>query len=257
VATPPPLLTASSYLESVSCIKPGSCLVVGWQNLGNSPNTGCGCMEAAFAYRWDGKRWYNDSSVAQPVGSLGTNFQAVSCRSATWCEAVGVYDMPPQQDTSVSLPLAELWNGQTWTVQSTPMPGGALNPLNRVSCSSTTFCLATGSEAAELVPFNIGYAMVFEGGHWSLTNIPVTSNFDGDDLEGVSCTSSSNCYVTGDYIPNDLILHWAGRALRFSWLSPHPFHGSLHAVACTLTACEAVGFAASSTGQTTKAARKG
>ena len=44
--------------------------------------------------------------------------------------------------------LAEVWDGSTWTVQSTPNPTGATSgSLYGVSCTSATACTAVGTDA--------------------------------------------------------------------------------------------------------------
>jgi hypothetical protein len=39
------------------------------------------------------------------------------------------------------MPLAETWDGSTWTIQSTPVSSGG---LSAVSCTSATVCTAVG-----------------------------------------------------------------------------------------------------------------
>ena len=68
----------------------------------------------------------------------------VSCTSATACTAVGIligYVGP------ILAPVAEAWNGTSWTIQNTPTPSGAGYPsqFNAVSCTSATACRAVGS----------------------------------------------------------------------------------------------------------------
>ena len=68
--------------------------------------------------------------------------QGVSCTSGTACTAVGHYT----NSAGVQVTLAEIWNGSSWAIQSTPNPSGAKNPvLNAVSCTSSTACTAVGS----------------------------------------------------------------------------------------------------------------
>jgi hypothetical protein len=65
----------------------------------------------------------------------------VACTSANACTAVGAYNT----STNVPLPLAERWNGSSWTVQPTPTPPNATaSVLQAVSCTSATACTAVG-----------------------------------------------------------------------------------------------------------------
>ena len=62
---------------------------------------------------------------------------------ATACVTVGDY---PGSTVNSYVPLAETWNGASWSTQSTPVPYGAANTILRgVSCTRTTACKAAGS----------------------------------------------------------------------------------------------------------------
>ena len=68
--------------------------------------------------------------------------------------------------------MAEVWNGSSWAIQSTPNPSGAKNPvLNAVSCTSSTACTAAGDytiSAGVRVPL----AEVWDGSGWSIQSTP-------------------------------------------------------------------------------------
>lgn len=50
-------------------------------------------------------------------------------------------------------PLAEGWDGTSWTIQSTAAPGSFDDTLNGVSCTSATNCIAVGSfNVTSLIP---------------------------------------------------------------------------------------------------------
>src|SRR5580692_11153395 len=69
----------------------------------------------------------------QPVAppSAGGLFNGVSCSSAQSCGAVGRTDGP----------LAEAWNGTSWTLAIVPTPAGAVtSELDAVSCVSARNC---------------------------------------------------------------------------------------------------------------------
>src|SRR5436305_1135547 len=67
---------------------------------------------------------------------------AVSCVSSTVCVAVGSY----VNSANVRVPLAESWDGASWSVQPTPSPdGGTEVELDGVSCTSASDCTAVGS----------------------------------------------------------------------------------------------------------------
>jgi len=68
--------------------------------------------------------------------------------------------------------LTELWDGASWTIQSTPNPTNGKDPvLNAVSCTSSTACTAAGDytiSAGVRVPL----AEVWDGSGWSIQSTP-------------------------------------------------------------------------------------
>ena len=55
----------------------------------------------------------------------------VSCKSTTFCVAVGFEDYP----TSEPEPLIDTWNGSSWTASSAPVPTSNKSYLDGVSCT--------------------------------------------------------------------------------------------------------------------------
>src|SRR2546421_11268664 len=76
-----------------------------------------------------GAATFNVQSVPTPHSPNGQGF-SVSCSSSTSCMAVGfsINSLGEQR------PLAETWNGTSWTVQAVPMPPCVHFPL--LSCVS-------------------------------------------------------------------------------------------------------------------------
>jgi hypothetical protein len=94
------------------------------------------------------------------------------------------------------------------------------NPPEYISCPSSTFCVAVGTN---------GYAQTFNGTSWGTPQfVDPSQNLSGSPLTSISCPSSSFCAAV------DL----AGRAIQFngsSWTSPDQIDStgnSLNAVAC-------------------------
>lgn len=74
------------------------------------------------------------------AGTPLDELHAVSCPSGNWCLAVGYSQRPTAQ-----VPLAEVWNGATWAIKSTPNHSvGSDNERADVSCSSPSACTAVG-----------------------------------------------------------------------------------------------------------------
>jgi hypothetical protein len=134
--------------------------------------------------------------------------------------------------------LAELWNGQRWVTEPTPMPLGKY--LSDVSCVSPTDC--TALDFARMERWN--------GRHWSIAMIPGVKR---GGLEGISCTARATCTAVGRANNNTTLAEqWNGT--RWSHRStPNPTgatSSSLAAVSCTTTTtCIAVGSSTDATGQ--------
>jgi surface antigen len=122
--------------------------------------------------------------------SFSANLSGVSCPTATFCMAVG----NPSDEVQ---PLAELWNGSTWTIQSTPLPTQDVGTFAAVSCSSSTACTAVGSFEGVVPPQLL--ADRWNGKRWTIESMPSPSGFSSGSLDGVACPSSSLCIAVGPY----------------------------------------------------------
>ena len=125
-------------LNGVSCSSATACTAVGnWGGYRPHDST-------VVAERWDGTTWTLQSVDTDDADNGLDELNGVSCTSATACTAVGIligYEGP------ILAPVAEAWNGTSWTIQNTPTPSGAGYPsqFNAVSCTSATACTAVGS----------------------------------------------------------------------------------------------------------------
>ena len=124
---------------------------------------------------------------------MGEDLTAVTCLTATSCEAVG--ELVNQGNP---LTLAEVWNGSTWTVQPTPNPSGfQTSTLSSVSCTSADACTAVGdSQANRQTPFRT-LAEIWNGSAWTLQPTPNRSATVPNLLNGVSCGASQTCTAVG------------------------------------------------------------
>jgi hypothetical protein len=103
------------------------------------------------------------------------------------CIAVGVFD---------DLTLAERWDGQNWTIQTTPNPSTTGSNLAGVSCPSVTACIAVGSHWDSATDVEVSLAEGFDGSTW--TAQPTPNPAEGGYLYGVSCPSASACIAVGN-----------------------------------------------------------
>jgi hypothetical protein len=130
---PVPSGGADADLEAVSCTAADRCEAVGTYSKGGTSRL--------LAERWNGSRWLAQAPSAV-AGAASTKLFAVSCVSATDCEAAG-------QTGTVALPdsagLLEKWNGTTWSVQKeVPPAGGKTASLSGISCTTGPVCEAVG-----------------------------------------------------------------------------------------------------------------
>jgi hypothetical protein len=233
-STPNPSGALFSQLSGVSCASSTACIAVGV-----SQSTG---QPSPLAEAWNGSAW-TLQSVPLPSGSTGAYFSGVSCTSASACTAVGV-----AFTSTAKVTLAEVWNGSSWTVQTTPNPTGATaSYLFGVSCTSTTFCTAVGinSSTTGSTPIAEGW----NGSTWSLETVPAPAGATGTSLDGVSCTSASACEAVGSSsaskgFPSMLAEGWNGTSWTIQ-VTPGPANAlftALSGVSCTAsTTCTAVG----------------
>jgi len=124
---PTPTKGTLAALNSVSCTSTTACMAVGFGGNGNS----------TLAEQWNGSAW---TYVSTPTKDAQSGLNSVSCTSTTACMAVGYSGNSSGTSTST---LAEQWNGSAWTLVPTPTKG-AHSLLGRVSCPSTTACMAVG-----------------------------------------------------------------------------------------------------------------
>jgi hypothetical protein len=199
---------------------------------------------AAGAFTW------SPQSVPAPQGRNG-EFFAVSCTSSTSCMAVGFFLNPLGEQR----PLAETWNGASWTVKTVPMPSGTqFGYLRGVSCTSATACTAVGAAGPTNLPTQ-PLAERWNGTSWAVQTVPNPANTIDVTFTGVSCTSGTACTAVGS-ARNTIAGHSVALAERWngsSWAvqtSPNPSGAGaieLTGVACTgASECIAVGYYTSS-----------
>ena len=218
-------------LNGVSCVSASFCAAVGGSDeSAESESTG-------FAELWNGSSW-SLQSLPSPAGGTDVVLKAVSCASASFCEAVGSYTA---FDTILS--LAEEWNGSAWTVQSTPNQSGTPTQLDGVSCVSATFCLA--------MDFYGAMAEVWNGTSWAAQSVPYPSGMANPGMYSVSCQSAMSCEAVGLYDNQDasdaetpFAALWNGTSWQDQSVpNPGALGQILDAVSCASAAfCEAVGY---------------
>jgi hypothetical protein len=183
---------SASILNGVSCVG-SSCFAVG------DFGTGGGDPSQMLAEKLV-PGGFVSQAIPTPSGSTAAQMIGVSCGSMTSCEATG-------GDSTTNLfsdtPVAEHYNGTTWSIQSTPaLPSdNSQLILGHVSCASATSCTAVSAP----VYFNSATAPLVEhynGSAWTVQPAPVPGGSYFPNrvygwLYGVSCTASGCTTVGG------------------------------------------------------------
>lgn len=224
-ALPPPFLGASGELFSVACGGSDSCFAVG-------SGVDAAGVSVPLIERWQDGGWHQDAVPALPQQNQ-VRLNAVSCAGPSSCVAVG----EGRYRAGVQLPIALKWDGASWTslpapfadrgflagigcsadvcvavgqdmsrpfvdtpvaVQlrdgawhAMPLPV-ATGELNAVACSGGA-CVAVGDTSSS------GFeqlALRWDGAAWTRLPLPGVPT-RGDDLNAVSCVTSSYCVAAG------------------------------------------------------------
>jgi hypothetical protein len=178
---PTPTSTSATDLQlaAVSCVSATACTAVGHSSAG------------ALAENWNGSAW-TVKSLPLPAGGSDGSLLGVSCVSASSCTAVGGYF-----NGSNSVPLAERWNGSSWTPKPPPVPSGDTSSgFQGVSCVSANSCTAAGffvRTSGSTQPA----AAHWNGTSWAYQNVPLAPSAQSGAMQAVSCPSGNACFGTG------------------------------------------------------------
>jgi hypothetical protein len=192
-------------LSGISCITATYCIAAGT----TYPLDG---GHQAAAWRWNGITW--TAMTVDNTSSTENELLAVRCASAANCEAVGQHG-----DGNISYPLAEHWNGRTWTRQATP--GAPPGSLAAVDCQKG----AAGCEAVGTDDYDGDLlALTLTGSKWhqqSSTTLPVLG------VTGLSCWASGCLAVGyGGQDPAEVAQSWRLNGSTWSaqsaWTPPVP-----------------------------------
>jgi hypothetical protein len=214
----------NSSLRAVSCASEGTCVSVGEYAASS------GGSRTMAKVKMPGLPW----QIFPPVnpGTTGNYLTGVSCAPSSACTAIGSYASP-----GVSSALAERWNGSTWAVQSMPTPpAGTTYTLNGVSCPTSNSCFAVGYSSTESGAKQAPLVESWNGTSWTVSSVPSPEGYARSGLEGVSCTSASDCWAVGyGYAQKGLpTLALAERLIGSKWSinSPKGFSKELTDVTC-------------------------
>jgi lysophospholipase L1-like esterase len=216
-----------SRLASVSCTSPNSCDAVGTYQDEHG-------WEHPLVEHWEGAAWtVQQVADPDPPGPNANNSEldGVSCPTAISCMAVGT-TWSQAEDGYRS--LTENTNGSVWYEQAFPdLPETFQDPLESVSCTASTNCVAVGAYSKKDEIESAGIL----AGHWTGTAwTPFLTSGGSESLRSIACTPTSWCLAVSQ--GEDMTETWTGSL----WTENTPTPGLVNAVACvTEHECIAVG----------------
>ena len=184
------------------------CVAVGSASYAVPVAAGVANEVVTLAEPWDGTSWTLETTpnpaAAGANGLTSAQFSAVSCTSSSACTAVGLYyDWPPQVGSVYIIPLAERWDGDTWTLDAnasqnivTEPSGAEGESLWGVSCATSTNCVATG----HVEPYGSSLAEGWDGIGWGLQGTADPTNIFNGYMAGVACTTPTSCVAVGHFV---------------------------------------------------------
>jgi streptogramin lyase len=223
--------------STVDCFSATKCVVIGADD--PAPHS-----SVPVANYWNGSEW-SVQELPVPSENHFIIFKDIDCPSASECMAVG-------EDQTLSghfVPLAERWNGTSWSVISAERPAGyEYTAFAGVSCGSTSSCMAVGSYWTP-GPGAVEYALVeqWSGSGFTFASTPNPGG-SKQSLRGVSCVSTVWCMAVGAYAIGEtthvLAAKWNGSSWTLLEAPEHPpILAQLTGVSCaSTTSCAAIGF---------------
>jgi hypothetical protein len=237
-------------LHAITCATRSECLAVGGETT-TVPRCGYGVCTpvdatSADAYfgpvveTWNGSAW-SDRRVPLPTdtqtGDSDGQFNGISCVSRHACVAVGQYRDVIGQER----PLAESWNGTSWMLMRTPVPGDLVGAdFSAVSCARPSDCVAVGS-SVKASTLAVPFAESWNGLRWTPSS--VRGHPTANALTAVVCPSNDACFAVGDAGTSGFLEEWTGnRWTSLATLSVPRRTIGLTGISCPGGTCTAVGW---------------
>jgi hypothetical protein len=196
-------LPGAGTLKAVSCSSDVACIAVGY------PDAASG---RPMAERWNGRSW-KIIATTRPRGAYGSQLLAVSCPATNACTAIGgaQRSCPATAPTcNTEPPLAEHWNGATWTIQNLPGPGpDASASPTALSCPSAGLCIAVGSRNNSPGSPSAPLGEQWDGTRWTIQDTPDLG--DSGSLNAISCVATPTiaCLAIGGSKTGTLIARYS------------------------------------------------
>jgi hypothetical protein len=196
---------------------------------------GSAVIEAGTAQADSGSWSITDSANQGAYPELN----GVFCLSETDCVAVGYGD----NSSGTEQTLIESWDGTSWSIEPSPNEDTGDNQLNGVSCLNPTACFAVGYTGNTGGPQQT-LIEAWNGTAWSIASSP-NEGTGSNQLNAVSCPSSSDCIAVGYAPGGSLIESWNGDGWSITSSDPNEGLGSITCL--NVNFCVAVGATGTST----------
>jgi hypothetical protein len=180
---PPPTATGgSNTLTDVTA--PSTCSA--WA-VGSAFDTGSGYFET-WILRWNGRSW---KTIPSPnVASFDNFLYGVTAASPTNVWAVGYTDSIATQRATLTLH----YDGQSWTIVDSPVPGGICADLTDVDATMKDKIFAVGERCT--VSGTAPMILRWNGSEWKTRQVPALADPNGY-LSGVDVVSDSEGWAVG------------------------------------------------------------
>lgn len=177
------LQSSGNDLDAVTCVSASDCWAVG-------DEYDTADQFQTLVEQYGGSGWSTVSSPDAGSDLVYNSLTSVTCTAAINCWAVGISEIPGYDNQSLILQ----YGGSSWSVVSSVDLGYA-DDLFGVACAGAADCWAVGtyfpSQSTHLTLIE-----QFAGTSWSVASSPDPDSAD-DNLEGVTCDGSVNCWAVG------------------------------------------------------------
>jgi hypothetical protein len=248
--------------NAISCPTGTTCLAVG-----QGPTSGPGAWRSIAEVRRAGQ-WKAVTVKSPGATAKFSNLLGVSCKTAGYCLAVGLYGPDEGPDLT---PYAVVWTGSSLTPAKLPVPSSLSTvEATAVSCVAARSCVVIGTgfdQSAFTTPGGfLGYVTciwTWNLGKWTVRTMPDKDNDGMLSYSAIRCFSLTSCVTagmrvplngggldTGDQVP--LLDTWNGKTLTSMRpalpSAPAGTGRQFSSVSCTsLRSCAAVGVSSGNT----------
>jgi len=179
----------SNWLDGISCTTTAFCQAVGFFATDGGDGK---VVQQTLAERWDGRHW--TLSPTKDRIAMTNDLYSVSCATTKYCIAVG-RDETLQHNIAADVSEAQLWNGSTWSLVSTPLADSSVRTLSDVTCPAPRSCTIVGNRTQPGAKDTS--VITVRGAAWSAQSSPNRATSKDNQLAAVSCPTSSRCEAVG------------------------------------------------------------